>query len=139
MKKTRSHSKKGLIILIIITVVLCAVTVLKKQEQPEEYTENKSDYIDSVRPDIDVELLTPNEYSRAGIATNKITGIVIHYTANPGASAMNNRDYFEGLKDSHITKARVILLWVWKVRLFNVYQHGRWRMPQTAGILIRCR
>ena len=112
MKKTRSHSKKGLIILIIITVVMCAVTVLKKQEQPEEYTENKSDYIDSVRPDIDVELLTPNEYSRAGIATNKITGIVIHYT---------------------------ILLWVWKVRLFNVYQHGRWRMPQTAGILIRCR
>lgn len=105
MKKTRSHSKKGLIILIIITVVLCAVTVLKKQEQPEEYTENKSDYIDSVRPDIDVELLTPNEYSRVGIATNKITGIVIHYTANPGASAMNNRDYFEGLKDSHITKA----------------------------------
>ena len=63
MKKTRSHSKKGLIILIIITVVLCAVTVLKKQEQPEEYTENT------------------------------------------GASAMNNRDYFEGLKDSHITKA----------------------------------
>ena len=81
------------------------MTVLKKQEQTEEYTENKSDYIDSVRPDIDVELLTPNEYSRAGIATNKITGIVIHYTANPGASAMNNRDYFEGLKDSHITKA----------------------------------
>ena len=139
MKKTRSHSKKGLIILIIITVVLCAVTVLKKQEQPEEYTENKSDYIDSVRPDIDVELLTPNEYSRAGIATNKITGIVIHYTANPGASAMNNRDYFEGLKDSHITKASSNLLWVWKVRLFNAYQHGRWRMPQTAGILIQCR
>ena len=29
----------------------------------------------------------------------------MHYTANPGATAMNNRDYFEGLKDSHITKA----------------------------------
>ena len=59
----------------------------------------------SVKPDIDVELLTPNEYSRPGIATNKIIGIVVHYTANPGATAMNNRDYFEGLKDSHITKA----------------------------------
>ena len=105
MKKTRSHSKKGLFILVIITVLLCVMTVLKKQEQPEEYTENKSDYIDSVRPDLDVELLTPNEYSRAGIATNKITGIVIHYKANPGATAMNTRDYFEGLKDSHITKA----------------------------------
>ena len=56
-------------------------------------------------PYIDVELLTPNEYSRPGIATNKIIGIVVHYTANPGATAMNNRDYFEGLKDSHITKA----------------------------------
>lgn len=103
--KTLSRSKKGLIILIIITVLLCVVTTLKKQEQSKEYTENKNDYIDSVKPDIDVELLTPNEYSRPGIATNKITGIVVHYTANPGATAMNNRDYFEGLKDSHITKA----------------------------------
>ena len=80
--KTLSRSKKGLIILIIITVLLCVVTILKKQEQSKEYTENKSDYIDSVKPDIDVELLTPNEYSRPGIATNKITGIVVHYTAN---------------------------------------------------------
>ena len=104
-KKSISHSKKGLVILAIITVVLCGVTAVKKQEQSKEYIENKSDYIDSVKPDIDVELLTPNEYSRPGIATNKITGIVVHYTANPGATAMNNRDYFEGLKDSHITKA----------------------------------
>ena len=66
--KTLSRSKKGLIILIIITVLLCVVTTLKKQEQSKEYTENKSDYIDSVKPDIDVELLTPNEYSRPGIA-----------------------------------------------------------------------
>ena len=33
----------------------------------------------------------------------KIRGIVIHYTANPGSTAQNNRDYFEGLKDSHET------------------------------------
>lgn len=55
-------------------------------------------------PDYDVQLLTPNEYSRPQTATDPITGIVIHYTANPGTSAQNNRDYFEGLKDSHITK-----------------------------------
>ena len=52
--KTLSRSKKGLIILIIITVWLCVVTTLKKQEQSKEYTENKSDYIDSVKPDIDI-------------------------------------------------------------------------------------
>lgn len=35
----------------------------------------------------------------------KINGIVIHYTANPKSTAKQNRDYFEGLKDSHETKA----------------------------------
>lgn len=58
-----------------------------------------------MRPDIDVELLTPNEYSRPGIETSRIRNIVIHYTANPGATARQNRDYFESLKDTHLTKA----------------------------------
>ncbi len=56
-------------------------------------------------PAYDVQLLTPNEYSRPQLATEEIQGIVLHYTANPGTSAQNNRDYFEGLKDSHITYA----------------------------------
>ena len=56
-------------------------------------------------PEFDVDLLTVNEYSRPGIAMNNIKGIVIHYTANPGTTAKQNRDYFEGLKDSHQTKA----------------------------------
>ena len=56
-------------------------------------------------PPFDVELLDVNEYSRPGIPLEQINGIVIHYTANPGSTAQNNRDYFEGLKDSHETKA----------------------------------
>lgn len=55
--------------------------------------------------DIDEQYLTVNEYSRPGIALNKVKYIVIHYTANPGSSAQNNRDYFEGLKDSGQTYA----------------------------------
>ncbi len=57
------------------------------------------------RPDLDVDLLTVNEYSRPAIALEKVKGVVIHYTANPGTSAKANRNYFEGLKDSHATKA----------------------------------
>lgn len=57
------------------------------------------------RPELDVELLTVNEYSRPAIALEKVKGIVIHYTANPGTDALANRNYFEGLKDSHVTKA----------------------------------
>ena len=50
------------------------------------------------------DFLTVNEYSRPGIPLEQINGIVIHYTANPGSTAQNNRDYFNGLKDSHETK-----------------------------------
>ena len=49
--------------------------------------------------------LTPNEYSRPQIQLEKVKGVVIHYTANPGSDATGNRNYFEGLKDSKITKA----------------------------------
>ncbi len=57
------------------------------------------------RPNLDVQLLTVNEYSRPGTALSKVRGIVIHYTGNPGTGAQANRNYFEGLKDSHVTKA----------------------------------
>lgn len=61
--------------------------------------------IDGSRPDLDVELLTVNPYSRPGTALTQVNGIVIHYTANPGATAIANRNYFENLKDTHTTKA----------------------------------
>ena len=55
-------------------------------------------------PEIDVELLTVNPYSRPGIALKAVKGIVVHYTANPGSSAMANRNYFENLKESQDRK-----------------------------------
>lgn len=51
------------------------------------------------RPELDVQLLTPNPYSRPQTKLKKVKGIVIHYVANPGTTAQNNRDYFEGLKN----------------------------------------
>lgn len=63
------------------------------------YGKPDPDYDDG-RPYIDVQLLTPNPYSRPCIPTEKLKGIVIHYVGNPGSTAQNNRDYFEGLKDS---------------------------------------
>ena len=60
---------------------------------------------DPGRPQIDVQLLTINEYSRPGTPIDRINNIVIHYTANPGSTAQGNRNYFENLKDTHTTKA----------------------------------
>lgn len=35
----------------------------------------------------------------------KVNGIVIHYTANPGTTAVQNNSYFESLKETHKTSA----------------------------------
>lgn len=71
----------------------------------DKYIERTGRGIDETRPEMDVRLLTENEYSRPGTKTGRINNIVIHYTANPGSTAMQNRDYFEGLKENHLTKA----------------------------------
>lgn len=69
------------------------------------YGEIPDSEITAQKPDIQVDLLENNPYSRPGIEIGKIQGIVIHYTANPGSTAKQNRDYFNGLKDTHTTHA----------------------------------
>ena len=48
---------------------------------------------------IEERLLTLNPYSRSGKPLQAVKGVVIHWVANPGSSALANRNYFEGLKD----------------------------------------
>lgn len=50
-------------------------------------------------PERDIQLLTPNPYSRPQYALEEVHDIVIHYVGNPGSSAQQNRDYFESLQD----------------------------------------
>ncbi len=57
------------------------------------------------RPTLDVELLDTNPYSRPGTELPDVDGIVIHYTANPGTSAIANRNYFNNLQDTKETFA----------------------------------
>ena len=47
------------------------------------------------------DFLTPNEYSRPGDALEQVKDVFVHYTANPGTSAAQNRSYFEQQKDVH--------------------------------------
>ena len=55
----------------------------------------------AAHPDWKENFLTPNEYSRPGDALSEIKNIFVHYTANPGTSAAQNRSYFEQQKDTH--------------------------------------
>ncbi|MCB6201087.1 N-acetylmuramoyl-L-alanine amidase family protein [Extibacter muris] len=95
----------GILVLVVLIVLVGILRIVKPAWFTDDYIELKGSDIDASRPDLDVELLTENPYSRPGTKTDKIKGIVVHYTANPGATAMDNRNYFEGLKDSHETKA----------------------------------
>lgn len=52
-------------------------------------------------PDWTEDFLTVNEYSRPGDPLTEVNNIFVHYTANPGTSAAQNRSYFEQLKDNH--------------------------------------
>lgn len=90
---------------IVIFLIFCLYLGITKFINRDKYTERTGLGIDETRPEMDVRLLTENEYSRPGTKTGRINNIVIHYTANPGSTAMQNRDYFEGLKDNHLTKA----------------------------------
>ena len=49
------------------------------------------------KPELEESYLTVNPYSRPGISLKKVNNIFVHYTANPGTSAAQNRSYFENL------------------------------------------
>lgn len=103
-KNVRKNRKKKLIYnwkgpaagIFILVIVLIVLTV-------RSCTDGYRVDVDASEPAIDVQLLDINPYSRPGIATDGIAGIVIHYTANPGSTAQENRDYFNGLQYSQET------------------------------------
>ena len=102
-RRMKRALRLGFVLLILLALLLGVMKVSGRCSN--EYSERTGDAIDALRPEMDVELLTVNPYSRPGTSAQKITGIVVHYTANPGATAMENRNYFENLKDTHETKA----------------------------------
>lgn len=104
-----------LFIFVIVVVLGTFIHLIKKrsirnnrQEDPEVIEVPALTGVADRFTDLPIteDFLTINEYSRPGLAlSSNPQYIVIHYTANPGSTAKQNRDYFEGLKDSHQTYA----------------------------------
>lgn len=84
---------------ILLLFIICIVLAVYKIFVEKDYISSVN--VDASRPEMDVQLLDINEYSRPGVEVEKINGIVIHYTANPESTAKENRDYFNSLKDGH--------------------------------------
>lgn len=66
--------------------------MVQVQEEQQVIEENRSP-----KPAIEENFLTPNEYSRPGEPLPEVTELFVHYTANAGTSAAQNRSYFENL------------------------------------------
>lgn len=99
MRKRRQLKKKPFIFMLIIllAVGIGSFYVSTSYNDIEEYQ------VDNLS--IQHQFLTVNPYSRSGKTLRRVNGIVIHYTANPGSTAQNNRDYFENLKNTKTTSA----------------------------------
>lgn len=90
-------------ILLVTLILKKAVPAVSEmvEENIEEWQEEKAEEAKPLkiwtRPDYTVDLLTPNEYSRPQEVLPEIHNIFVHYTANQGTSAAQNRSYFENL------------------------------------------
>lgn len=69
-------------------------------QEPEEVVTS-----DAFKPIITEDFIPVNEYSRPGEAIEGVNNIFVHYTANPGTSAAQNRSYFENLSTTGETSA----------------------------------
>lgn len=109
-KQLRRHMIFGIVAFAAVTLFIFGVWQYAKSKTKPAAGEANADQVTSKlyiadRPELDVQLLPINKYSRSGKALETVKGIVVHYTANPGTTARQNRDYFAGLAETGETSA----------------------------------
>ena len=89
------------------------VLELLRDDSSMEQTESISDEVaeeQAASPEIIKNFLEINDFSRPGTELEKVKSIFVHYTANPGTSAAQNRSYFSNLALTHETSASAHLI-----------------------------
>ena len=82
-KFTKKQKKKLILeIVILFLATVGAITILLGigHKVVEVFSGRTAHKVVSQQPQLDVELLSINDYSRPGLAMNEVKGIVIHYT-----------------------------------------------------------
>jgi len=101
-KKRRLSRGKAAVAFIVVGVTVFAfiweARLRERAYELESYSslvevQRQVDRLDWITPDF----LTINRYSRPGTRVYEINAIVVHYVANPGTTADQNRRYFESL------------------------------------------
>lgn len=99
-------------VLVLVFLLFFLVKIIAGPSQTETmgfidtlFSKDKMTKIVRDIPKMSEEYLTVNEYSRPGEELKEVKDIFIHYTANPGTSAEQNRSYFENLGTTGETSA----------------------------------
>ena len=87
----------------ILMILICLILGLFIKDNQEVFHRKKIEPVEE--PEITEMFLTPNQYSRPQLELNKVNGVVVHYTGNPGSTAEGNRNYFENLRKKKTTYA----------------------------------
>lgn len=86
-------------LLMAVTAAVLAAAAIRLSRppvpDPAEAEEDLPEYVEQ-------EFLDINPWSRPGTPLEEVRGIVLHYTGNPGTSAMANRNYFNSLADGRL-------------------------------------
>ncbi len=112
-RKRRRRKRKMIRTLVIICMTLIVMAVLAgifalvyfsgnyiKDKQLQETISTRTVNLEKELPGLTQDFLTINPYSRPGDELKSVKNIFVHYTANPGTDARQNRNYFEGLAET---------------------------------------
>ncbi len=101
-KKTYTLRINKLVILSVIFII--AVLLFKAIYD----SRTKETVADTYPVEVIEDYLDSNPHSRPQIKLKDVNGIVIHYVANPGTTALANRDYFNNLWDRYASSHYII-------------------------------
>ena len=105
-ERNRRRNMRMHILLAVDAALLAAILLVSGLLLYRSHNRETEQHLSQVQaPDwYTQDFLTVNPYSRPGTKREHVRDIVIHYVANPGTSAKQNRNYFEGLKDQSGSK-----------------------------------
>lgn len=107
-RKRRNKLLWHVVICSAVVVIFLSVAAVFLKAEANKIEAEKAEQLErkvETAPEIKVKLLPINEYSRPGTELKEVQGVVIHYTGNPGTTALQNHSYFEGLAEKKTNKA----------------------------------
>lgn len=92
------------LLIILVLIICCGISLIGDMtgNDYEEVLERRRmiNENDASRPKLIEDYIEVNPYSRPGDTLREVNAIFVHYTANPGTSAEQNRSYFASLAET---------------------------------------